>query len=206
MVKKVFFPIIRHNGEKREWLLRFDDCWKKSNFRAKSSEDNQIEVVRKRIICIKIMKSSVVIFLVFAISLVIYGAYNTFVTVNTSLYIYLFWAIIFVIWTFISSVINLTSVVHHYIMCRAIIIRFSETKSDLEFAIKGEPPSEPWVISRLLTKHYEVCDMVIEANRFLKNYLFVFYVIFLPHLCFLIYRLFFSPSSIAVSSYSNLLS
>jgi hypothetical protein len=162
--------------------------------------------VKKRIICVRILKSSVVIFLILSMSVVSYGAYNNFTTVDTNFYIYSFWAIINGIWTFISSVINLTSLVHHYIMCKAIIIRFSETTSDLEFAIKKTPPSEPWVISLLLTKHYVICDMVIEVNRYLKNYLFVFYVIFLPHLCFLIYRLFFSPASIVVSSYSNLLS
>jgi hypothetical protein len=155
---------------------------------------------------VKILKSCIVIFVVITMSGVCFGAYNTFPQMDTSLYIYLIWAIISGIWTLITTVINLTSVAHHYIMCRAIIIRFRETTSDLEFAIKKTPPSEPWVISRLLTKHYIVCDMVIEVNRFLKNYLFVFYIIFLPHLCFLIYRLFFSPASIAVSSYSDLLS
>jgi hypothetical protein len=58
--------------------------------------------------------------------------------------------------------------------------------------------SDPWVISRLLNKHYKVCDMVLEGNRYLKNYLFSFYILFFPLFCFLIYQILFSPVLIGV--------
>ena len=58
--------------------------------------------------------------------------------------------------------------------------------------------SDPWIISRLLSKHYTTCDMVIEANRYLKNYLFSFYVTFGPLFCYFIYQIFFAPVFVGV--------
>ena len=113
-----------------------------------------------------------------------------------SIIIYIAWSVVHLIWFWATFVINLTAFGHHFLLCRAIHIRFDETKKDLEYAILGEFSihTKPEQISGLITKHYYVCDMVKQANKHLKVYLFIFYMIFAPHLCLMIYQIIFSSN------------
>ena len=111
--------------------------------------------------------------------------------------IYFSWCLAHMIWFWLTFVINMTAFGHHFLLCRAIHIRFDETKKDLEYAILSEASSatKPEHISGLITKHYYVCEMVKQANRHLKVYLFIFYTIFAPHLCLMIYQIMFSTNA-----------
>lgn len=110
------------------------------------------------------------------------------------LIIYIGWILIHIIWAWLTCVINLTSFGQHFLLCRAIHIRFEEIKDDLEYAILSKQAifNRPDYLSILIIKHYFVCDMVNQANKHLKIYLFIFYIISVPSVCFILYRIIFS--------------
>lgn len=127
----------------------------------------------------------------------LYDTGNELLNEQTGAIIYFTWCLAHMVWFWLTFVINMTAFGHHFLLCRAIHIRFDETKKDLEYAILSEWSSNtrPEHISGLITKHYYVCDMVKQANKHLKIYLFIFYIIFAPHLCLMIYQIMFSTNS-----------
>ncbi|KAI2810067.1 hypothetical protein BLOT_001222, partial [Blomia tropicalis] len=76
-------------------------------------------------------------------------------------------------------------------------IRFGRKCKDLEYALLSDWSinTKPEHISKLIYKHFYVCEMVKQANKHLKFYLFVFYIIFTPHLCLMIYYIIFDSSN-----------
>ena len=92
----------------------------------------------------------------------------------------LFWFTVTIIQGWLTMIINWTALGHHYLICHAIHIRYDEIKRDLEYAVLSDRSvhTKPEQLSGLIIKHYNVGEMVKHANKHLKFYLFIFYMIF----------------------------
>lgn len=192
----------RANGKVRKWLANFEKRWMETAYYVK--KDLEVESLRRmrsgRVFATRFIQVSTLLAAGTITALNVYGFLNEsgrdYLQTRLAVGLYFGWCLVHLLWFWATFVINLTAFGHHFLLCRAIHIRFDETKRDLEYAILSEFSSntKPEQISNLITKHYYVCDMVKQANRHLKVYLFVFYMIFAPHLCLVVYQIIFSTN------------
>ena len=186
----------------RDWVIRFDDNWRHTYFRAPTNEKSGTVIdnlARSAHLCSKVFKVMVVFNGLLSLGVVVYGGITNYHLFGSSAILYVGWGIITVVWCLVATIVNLTALFHYFILTRAIIIRFTEVRFDFESAIRSKPPAEPWVLSKLFEKHYIVCDMVIGSNQYFKTYLFFFFTIMVTHECFLFYQIFTVRNALSVS-------
>lgn len=188
---------------KHDWIKKFEANWMRSGFRLSSEKEDTIEknnrLVRSRLNMNRTLNIVIMVTFLLMTGFSTAGIFLHAKTLATEEHLipFLIWAIINMIWICLSAIINFTSMFHHCLICKAINLRFEDTNDDLNYVIK-QSNTDPRAISKLLVKHYVVCDMVVEANRYLKIYLFHFYATFVPLFCMLIYKLFFTSSPFEV--------
>lgn len=204
----IYYWITRNNDKMRKWLVNFENRFVETAFCVNKALE--VESIKKMESDRKFVTNLIHTLTLIAIAnIILMNLYGYFYNKPDYLYnqplemgIYISWSLIHVVWFWITFVINLTAFGHHYLLCRAIHMRFDETKADFDYTILSDWSvyTEPEHISKLIAKHYYVCDMVKQANKHLKIYLFVFYIIFAPHLCFMVYQIIFSSNSTTQAS------
>ena len=188
----------------RKWLIKFDGLYTETSYYV--NKDFEPEFRRRMKSALWWAKLFIKISLIGTVVIIVILAFISFKTDigyrlftddyhgRIAIIIHLIWFIFTLIIACLTMVINWTTLGHHFIICHAIHIRYDEIKRDLEYAVLSDRSvhTKPEQLSGLIIKHYNVGEMVKHANKHLKFYLFIFYMIFAPHICFVSYQIIFS--------------
>ncbi|XP_027194333.1 uncharacterized protein LOC113789046 [Dermatophagoides pteronyssinus] len=199
-----YFWITRKRNHMRKWLINFDCLYTETSYYVNKNIEPEF---RRRMISalwwarlfiktsvIGITITTIVVMLVSLQMELSKQLFNDEKYGQIAFIMNLFWFTVTIIQGWLTMIINWTALGHHYLICHAIHIRYDEIKRDLEYAVLSDRAShtKPEQLSGLIIKHYNIGEMVKHANKHLKYYLFVFYIIFAPHICFVFYQILFS--------------
>lgn len=185
----------------KSWIKRMDLNWHQTSIRIKplSNEERSTlkkfrDLKKKLVVVITIVATS---YALATICVDIITAYNQ--RHRLKILLFVFSVMLNFVWSIITFIVNFTTMAQFVLTCKALQIRFHEVSDDLQYITGGtfkNIESAVNILTSLQEKHFKVIEMVLEANSYWKKYIFFFYLIFIPQVCFLSYQTIFGSSDI----------